>query len=60
MGFSAVVPAHPISGLPEIGSFSAHVGYSRHPSGTHNHGLWDMGPRLRGDDNVPWFNSLAA
>src|SRR5262245_45880224 len=31
----SVVPADPISGLPEIGSFSAHVGYSRHASGTH-------------------------
>ena len=47
---SAVVPAHPISGLPEIGSYSAHVGYSRHAVGTHNHRLWNMGPRFRGDD----------
>src|SRR5215471_1653787 len=34
---SGVVPAHPISGLPEIGTLSAHVGYSRHAMGTHNH-----------------------
>jgi hypothetical protein len=42
---SAVVPTHPISGLPEIGPYSAHVGYSRHAVGTHNHRLWNMGPR---------------
>src|SRR5215475_9792225 len=51
---SGVVPAHPISGLPEIGSLSAHVGYSRHALGTHratNSVLWNMGPRLRGDDS---------
>src|SRR5262245_61995602 len=30
-----VVPAHPISGLPEIGTLGAHVGYSRHAMGTH-------------------------
>jgi len=33
--FSAVVPAHPISGLPEIGTLRAHVDYSRHAVGTH-------------------------
>jgi len=43
-----VVPAQPISGLPEIGTLRAHIGYSRHALGTHNHRLWNMGPRLRG------------
>jgi hypothetical protein len=50
-----VVPAHPISGLPEIGTFGAHVGYSRHAMGTHgapSRGPWNMDPRLRGDDTV--------
>src|SRR5262245_9153719 len=41
-------------GLPEIGALSAHDGYSRHALGTHgatHAGLWNMGPRLRGDDS---------
>jgi len=53
-----VVPAHPTSGLAEIGTLGAHVGYSRHAMGTHrapNRSLWNMGPRLRGDDtSVIW------
>src|SRR5712691_1931231 len=31
--FGAVIPAHPISGIREIGSLRAHVGYSRHAMG---------------------------
>ena len=39
-------------GFPEIGTLSAHVGYSRHAVRTYraNHiGLWNMGSHLRGD-----------
>src|SRR5262245_8990347 len=64
VSLSAVVPAHPISSLLEIGSSSAHVGYSRHALGTDNHRLRNIGPRNgipatrasrgapRGDDTV--------
>src|SRR5262245_1695935 len=52
----AVVPAHPISGLPEIGSASAHVGYSRHASGTYI--PEPVGPRFRGDDTKERSRSI--
>src|SRR5262245_44853684 len=59
-GFSVIVvvtccrPRATDLGLPEIGALSAHIGYSRHALGTHRAtypGLWNMGPRLRGDDS---------
>jgi 2-iminobutanoate/2-iminopropanoate deaminase len=46
---------HPISGLPEIGTSSAHVDYSRHAAGIHIPEAamrGRMGPRFRGDDTL--------
>src|SRR5262245_48218424 len=43
-----VVPAHPISSLVEIGSSSAHVGYSRHALGTYSRGRWLWVPACAG------------
>jgi hypothetical protein len=51
---------YPISGLPEIGSLGAHVGYSRHALGTHiseTEVCGTMGPRLRGDDVAAKLNA---
>src|SRR5262249_41283109 len=50
----------PISGLPEIGTFSAHVGYSRHAAGIHipAAGVWHDGSPLSRGRQVLWCGPL--
>jgi hypothetical protein len=47
----AVVPAHSAS-LAVVPAHSAPLAVVFAKAGTHNHRLWNIGPRFRGDDNM--------